>query len=139
MRISDWSSDVCSSDLTMLIAPVIDEMPSRWIEKIRNGNALPVCSISGGYIVQPPAGPPPSMNSVDSIIVNANGRIQKPQLLTRGSARSEQPIIIGTSQLARPTKPGMTPPKIITSATSEERRVGKEGVSSGESRGSAKQ
>src|SRR3546814_16053573 len=99
---------------TMLIAPVIDEMPSRWIEKIRNGNALPVCSISGGYIVQPPAGPPPSMNSVDSIIVKANGRLQKPHLLTRGSARSEQPNIIGSSQLASPTTPGITHTQLTT-------------------------
>jgi len=36
----------------------------------------------------------------------------------RGSARSEQPICIGTIQLARPVNAGMTPPKIITSACS---------------------
>src|SRR3546814_16527306 len=93
---------------TMLIAPVIDEMPSRWIEKIRNGNALPVCSISGGYIVQPPAGTPPSMNSVDSIIVNANGRTEKHQFLTSGRASSKQQILIGTSHVAQLHKPDRT-------------------------------
>ncbi len=34
----------------------------------------------------------------------------------RGSAMSGAPIIIGTSQLARPTNAGMTAPKIMTSA-----------------------
>ncbi len=43
----------------MLIAARIDEMPSKWTAKIMNGNASPVCSTSGGYSVQPAAGPPP--------------------------------------------------------------------------------
>ena len=60
----------------MLIAPMIEEAPIRWTAKIISGSALPVCSTSGGYMVQPPAGPPPGMNSVDSSSVNANGRIQ---------------------------------------------------------------
>ena len=101
---------------TILMAPVIDEMPIKWTAKIRKGNASPVCSTSGGYMVQPPAGAPPGRNNVDSSSVKAAGNSQKPQLLMRGRARSEQPTCIGTIQLARPTKPGMTPPKIITSA-----------------------
>ncbi len=99
-----------------LIAPITEEIPMRCTEKIRNGNALPVCSTSGGYMVQPPAGAPPDMNSVLSSMVKANGRIQKLQLFMRGSAMSGAPIIIGTSQLASPTKPGMTAPKIMTRA-----------------------
>jgi hypothetical protein len=43
-------------------------------------------------------------------------QIQKLQLFMRGSAMSGAPIIIGISQLARPTKAGMTAPKTITSA-----------------------
>ena len=100
----------------MLIAPMMEEIPIRWMAKITNGNALPVCSTSGGYRVQPPAGPPPSMNSVDSSMAKANGRIQKLQLFIRGKAMSGAPIIIGTSQLASPTKPGITAPKIMISA-----------------------
>ena len=48
--------------------------------------------------------------------VKANGRIQNDQLFMRGSAMSGAPIIIGIIQLARPTKAGITAPKIITSA-----------------------
>jgi hypothetical protein len=47
---------------------------------------------------------------------NANGRIQNDQLFMRGSAMSGAPICSGIIQLARPTKAGITPPKIITSA-----------------------
>ena len=32
----------------MLIAPMIEEAPIRWIAKIASGNASPVCSTSGG-------------------------------------------------------------------------------------------
>ena len=42
--------------------------------------------------------------------------IQKDQLFMRGRAMSGAPICSGTIQLARPTKAGITPPKIITSA-----------------------
>ena len=31
-----------------LIAPMIEEAPIRWIEKIASGKASPVCSTSGG-------------------------------------------------------------------------------------------
>jgi hypothetical protein len=46
--------------------------------------------------------------------VKAKGRIQKLQLFIRGSAMSGAPIMIGISQLARPTKAGMIAPKTIT-------------------------
>ncbi len=54
------------------------------------------------------------MNSVESRIANAHGRIQKLQLFTRGSAMSGAPIISGIIQLARPTKAGITAPNTIT-------------------------
>jgi hypothetical protein len=77
---------------------------------------VPVCRLSGGYSVQPAAGPPESMNKVDSSMVNAKGRIQKLQLFMRGSAMSGAPIIIGIIQLAKPTQAGMTAPNTMTSA-----------------------
>ena len=46
----------------------------------------------------------------------ANGRIQNDQLFIRGSAMSGAPICSGIIQLASPTKAGITPPKIMTSA-----------------------
>ncbi len=100
----------------MLMAPAIDEAPMKCTAKIRNGNALPVCNTNGGYMVQPPAGAPPSMNRVLSSSVNANGRIQKLQLLRRGRAMSGAPIIIGIIQFAKPVQAGITAPKIMTSA-----------------------
>src|SRR5690606_9168822 len=89
-----------------LIAPMIDEIPIRCTAKITNGKDMPCCSISGGYLVQPPAGPPPGMNSVDSRIRKANGSSQNDQLFMRGSAISGPPIIIGIIQLASPVKAG---------------------------------
>ncbi len=56
------------------------------------------------------------MNSVDSRMPKATGRIQKDQLFMRGSAMSGAPIIIGIIQFARPTKAGMTAPKTMISA-----------------------
>ena len=120
-NIGIFSSDMSGARMLMivtmtLIAPMIDEMPIRWTEKIRNGNASPVCRTSGGYIVQPPAGAPPGMNSVDSKMPKATGRIQNDQLFMRGSAMSGAPIISGIIQLARPTNAGMTAPKTMISA-----------------------
>ena len=100
----------------ILMAPMIDDRPIRCTEKIRNGNASPVCRTSGGYMVQPPAGAPPGMKRVDRSSVKAKGRIQKLQLFRRGRAMSGAPTIRGTIQFARPTKAGMTPPKIMISA-----------------------
>ena len=56
------------------------------------------------------------MNSVDRRIVPAKGRIQNDQLLSRGSAMSGAPIIIGIIQLAKPTKAGMIMPKTMIRA-----------------------
>ena len=53
------------------------------------------------------------MNNDDNKIKKAKGRIQKLKLFILGKAISGAPIIIGTSQFAKPTKAGITPPKII--------------------------
>ena len=53
------------------------------------------------------------MNKEDRSMKNAKGRIQKLKLFILGNAISGAPIIIGTSQLASPTKAGMTPPNIM--------------------------
>src|SRR3546814_5743472 len=104
----------------MLIAPMIELMPIMCTAKITMATLAPPCSISGGYMVQPPAGAPPGMKKVDNSRVKANGRIQNDQLFMRGSAMSGAPICNGIIQLPRPTKAGMIAPKIITSARSEE-------------------
>ena len=67
-------------------------------------------------MVQPPAGEPPGMNSVDNKMPNATGRIQNDQLFIRGRAISGAPIINGIIQLARPTNAGITAPKTMISA-----------------------
>ena len=77
---------------------------------------LPPCRDRGGYKVQPAAGPPLSKNNVLNNMVNAKGSIQKLQLFNLGSAISGAPIIIGICQFAKPTKAGITAPKIIISA-----------------------
>ena len=100
----------------MLIAPIIEDIPSKCTENIANGSALPVCNTNGGYKVQPPAGAPPSMNKVEASNKIPATSNQKLILFMRGNAISGAPIIIGTIQLAKPTKAGMTAPKTITSA-----------------------
>ena len=97
---------------------MIDEMPSRWTAKIANGNASPVCNTSGGYSVQPDAGAPPGMNSVDASRMTAHGSSQKDQLFRRGNAMSGAPIIIGIIQFANPAKAGMIMPNTMTRACS---------------------
>ncbi len=99
-----------------LIAPMIEEAPIMWTAKISMGKASPDCSERGGYRVQPPATAPPGTNNVDSSRVKANGRIQKLKLFMRGNAMSGAPTCRGIIQLARPTKAGMTAPKIMISA-----------------------
>ena len=100
----------------MLIAPMMEETPRKCTVKIRNGKPSPSWVIRGGYMVQPPAGAPPSMKKVASSMVKANGSIQKLMLFMRGSAMSGAPIIMGTIQLASPTPAGMITPNIMTSA-----------------------
>src|SRR3990167_9540386 len=63
-----------------------------------------------------PAGPPPGTKREIISNVAAGGSSQKLQLLSRGSAMSGAPIIIGINQFASPVKAGMTTPKTITSA-----------------------
>lgn len=48
--------------------------------------------------------------------MKATGSSQNDQLFMRGNAMSGAPICNGIIQLAKPTKAGITPPKIITSA-----------------------
>ena len=56
------------------------------------------------------------MNSVETSMPKATGRIQNDQLFILGNAISGAPIIIGIIQLARPTNAGMTAPNTITRA-----------------------
>ena len=75
---------------------------------------IPPCTDSGGYMVQPAAGPPPGMNSEMISRAAAGGSSQKLQLFRRGSAMSGAPIISGICQLASPVNAGMTKPNTIT-------------------------
>ena len=86
------------------------------MENIKKATFEPPCKTNGGYIVQPAAGAPPSMNKVLRSMVKAKGRIQKDQLFILGNAMSGAPIIIGTIQFANPTKAGITAPKTIINA-----------------------
>src|SRR5690606_18231518 len=95
---------------------MIELMPIMCTAKMVNATLAPPCSISGGYMVQPPAGAPPGRNSVPSSMTKANGRIQNDQLFMRGRAMSGAAVCSGIIQLPRPTKAGMIAPKIITSA-----------------------
>src|SRR5690348_15328407 len=78
-----------------LIAPRMEEIPIMWMAKIVIGKEAPIWIIRGGYIVQPPAGPPPGTNREDSSKRNANGKIQKLKLFNRGSAISGAPTCNG--------------------------------------------
>src|SRR5690349_19432904 len=82
--------------------------------KIVIGKASACCKDSGGYSVQPVPGGPPGTKYVPSSRQNANGKIQKLKLLSRGNAMSGAPTCNGIIQFASPTKLGMTAPKIIT-------------------------
>ena len=53
------------------------------------------------------------MKRDDKRIKKAKGNIQKLKLFILGIAMSGAPIWRGINQLARPTKAGITPPKII--------------------------
>src|SRR5690606_7530382 len=98
-----------------LIAPMMDEAPIKWIAKIDIGNALPVWRESGGYIVQPLAGAPPSTKSVASSREKAKGRIQRLRLFMRARGSSGVPVCSGIMQFTEPTNAGTTTPKIVTS------------------------
>ena len=103
----------------MLIAPIMDEIPSKCTEKTANGKALPTvigCNTNGGYKVQPPLGAPPSINKVLASNNTPATNIQKLMLFMRGKAISAAPIIRGICQLAKPTKAGITAPNTITNA-----------------------
>ena len=100
----------------MLIAARIDDTPSKCTAKIANGNASPVCSTSGGYSVQPPAGAPPGRNNVKISKPTANGSSQNDQLFSRGNAMSGAPIMSGIIQFAKPANAGMIIANTMTSA-----------------------
>ena len=53
------------------------------------------------------------MNRVEASSRKVGGRIQKLRLFIRGNAISGAPIIIGISQLARPTNDGMIAPNTM--------------------------
>src|SRR6185437_3391646 len=93
--------------------PMIDDAPMMWIAKIVRSIPMPDCTVSGGYIVQPPDAAPPGTSSDISSMIAAGGSNQKLQLFSRPNAMSGAPICIGISQFAKPTAPGISAPKIM--------------------------
>src|SRR3546814_13008058 len=105
MRISDWSSDVCSSDLA--------DTPAALLQGIRSG------AISVGVVVPP-----------DFERRLAEGR-EAVQVMVDGSDTSVQNAV---RQLAQLPVGNARAPGTISVVRSEERRVGKECVSTCRSR-----
>ncbi len=81
--------------------------------KIAMSMPMPICMLSGAYMVQPPAGAPPLTKNEPNSISAAGINSQKLKLFMRAKAMSEAPICSGTIQLAKPTKAGMMAPKIM--------------------------
>jgi hypothetical protein len=76
---------------------------------------MPICTVSGAYIVQPTPGAPPGTKNEMTSRLAANGRIQNDQLFIRANAMSGAPIIIGICQFAKPTNAGMIAPNTMIS------------------------
>lgn len=102
-----------------LRAPIIDETPAKWREKIAKSTEGPACAIlldNGGYTVHP-VPTPFSTAALDNNRVRDGGRSQNLMLFRRGNAISGAPNINGTSQLPNPPIiTGMTKKKIIRNA-----------------------
>ena len=105
-----------SKVVMMFIDPMIDDAPRICIAKIVMSTPIPPCVTSGGYRVQPDAAAPPGTKKEANSRMEAGIINQKDQLLSLGNAISAAPICIGINQLAKPTKAGITAPKIMISA-----------------------
>src|SRR3546814_14613436 len=99
MRISDWSSDVCSSDLEIVAA-----CDPGFVEHLRNQVLLPVAL--GDQVME-------SAHGSSRVLRKATGR----QQVSTAKPHADRG------------------PRAVTPYRSEERRVGKEGVSQGRFRG----
>src|SRR3546814_20544115 len=112
MRISDWSSDVCSSDLHFL----------QRIGRSQNGYAAQFHANVGAAVVQNADGPE----------LGVGARFQQPQDRfdpVPGADQKRRPTMCAVS---RPDGTALVAPLLF--ARSEERRVGKEDVRKGISR-----
>ena len=98
----------------MLIEPIMDDAPRRWIAKIDISIPGPICNVNGAYIVQPPDGAPPGAKKEPNNKAAATGKIQKLKLFIRAKAISDAPICNGIIQFAKPTNAGMIAPNTIT-------------------------
>ena len=65
----------------MLIEPRIELMPSRCTAKMVRSMPMPICTVSGAYMVQPTPGALPGMKNDSTSSVAANGSSQNDQLL----------------------------------------------------------
>src|SRR3954447_20715537 len=76
----------------MLMAPMMDDAPMMCTAKIAMSMPTPICSDSGGYMVQPePVAPPPAKNDPLSS-KPPGGNSQNEKLFIRANAMPEAPI-----------------------------------------------
>src|SRR5678816_2029736 len=80
----------------MLIEPRIELIPRMCTAKMVRSMPMPICTVSGAYIVQPTPGAPPGTKNDRIRSEAANGSSQNDQLFRRANAMSGAPIIIGT-------------------------------------------
>ncbi len=97
----------------MLIEPMIDDAPIRWIAKIAISIPGPIWVESGAYIVHPAAEAPPGTRNEVVSSRAAGGSNQNEKLFIRANAMSAAPICSGIIQLAKPTKAGMMAPNTM--------------------------
>ncbi len=100
----------------MLMEPRIELIPSRCTAKMVRSMPMPICTVSGAYMVQPTPGAPPGVKNDRIRSDAANGSSQNDQLFRRGSAMSGAPIISGMNQFAKPANAGMIMPNTMISA-----------------------
>src|SRR5687768_1512045 len=86
----------------MLIAPMMDETPIRWMAKMAMSMPTPICVDNGGYKVQPAAVAPPALKKEAISSMAAGGSSQNEKLFMRANAMSEAPTCSGIIQLAKP-------------------------------------
>src|SRR3546814_14659154 len=124
MRISDWSSDVCSSDLTVTVwdrDPVLASEKLRQVEKIIQGRDF-TCMVEG-------------LNAVEAWLGSLPGQVyanvRQPPISTLNLAHLI-PLSAVWAGAERDEHFGQPP--LLNARRSEERRVGKECVSTCRSR-----
>src|SRR3546814_18721519 len=117
MRISDWSSDVCSSDLNAIVALVVGERFQQPLRIFARADDLGVMRVGG-------AGDDPGTDGVDPLDVR---QVERPDGAERVEPRRQ------VAEARERQAPGEAPidavgPSVRVEISTEERRVGTECV-----------